>query len=357
MVNIRSLLILIAVTAVLGFFAFWDDKPEDAISTEALNAQILLPSLAAQINNVTKIQVQTNAETFSIEKQENTWVIPSKDKHPANVTEIGNFLLGMASLKKVEAKTSKAENFSQLEVNTPLEDESKATQISVFADEDKILTDLIAGKSRIARSDSNERETYVREQGKDQVWLVQGDWEIKKTTNDWLHTKVLNLGAADVASVVVNHPRGESVEISKDTAEAAEYQLAHIPDEQKIRYQFALNDIAGVFSGLTFDDVRSRDGLSFEGVTGVVTGFDGLKISFTTAEQDDASWFAFAAAVDKDDLKERVQELNDRWKNWAYRLPDFKKNNILKPMSELIEAKEPPAEADTPLAAEKTDGG
>jgi hypothetical protein len=159
--------------------------------------------------------------------------------------------------------------------------------------------------------------------------------------------------------------------------------LTDVPADKKMKYEFAVNDVAKSFSNLDLDDVAKVDDVDFSGSKkAVMDSFDGLRITLQATEKDDITYARLQAEFDPalvnenqpgtnieaetepatntenesateteaqvqatlksaDEVQQEVEILNARWSGWAYQLPDFELNNIFKSLDELLEDIEP----------------
>jgi hypothetical protein len=179
----------------------------------------------------------------------------------------------------------------------------------------------------------------------------------------------------------VRHDDGETISISKESAEDGNFTVEDIPDGRELSYATVANGMAGVLKGLTLEDVRPA--LELDPVsTTVFTTFDGLVI--TVRRYQDAAvvegdggeaWFAIDAEVapptaeeamesvadeavaddvaiddttgeepaeSSDDLspEETAADLDARHAGWQYKVPGYKANLIARRWDDILKAPE-----------------
>ena len=360
----KSLIILAIVAVVLIAAALWSrEKPQTATSEE----ELLLPDLMANINAVKTINFKSAGNTFSVQKSEDGWELDQKDGYAADTEKVRAMLLGMARTKRLEAKTKNPDLYGKLQLEDVDNEGAQSVLISLVDDKNKLLADVVFGKSQSAKAGPAQREYYVRVGDDPQSWLVQSDFELVKDASQWLLQEVLAIDESRIRSAEVNHEDGTTIEVQRDSSGETNFTLVDIPEGRKVKYEFSVNDVANSFANLKLQDVSKVDEIDFsDAKRAVVQSFDGLMVTLETAQKDDVTYARLNAefsseSVEKndsaenakaetesadqstntintiDEVKQEVERLNARWSGWAYQLPDFELNNIFKPMDELLE--------------------
>ncbi len=375
MLRNKSLIILAITAIVLVAVAMWSrNEPTEIQSSDN---KLLLPDLMAKINAVKSINIKSADKEFSVQKTDNGWAIDQKNGYPADTEKVRALLLGMARTKRLEAKTKNPELYAKLQLQDVDNESAKSILVSLVGDTDESLADVVFGKSQAAKADSGQREYYVRISDDPQSWLVQSDFELEPDAASWLAREVLKLDESRIRSAVVNHDDDSTVQVQRESSSEANFALADVPENKKIKYEFAVNDVAKSFSNLDLDDVVKADDVDFSAAKkAIMQSFDGLRITLEAAEKDDVTYARLQAEFDPslvsedqssaekkpeqdanaqdenstetgvqvqatlksaDEIQQEVETLNARWSGWAYQLPDFELNNIFKPLNELLE--------------------
>ncbi|MDH3694295.1 MAG: DUF4340 domain-containing protein [Gammaproteobacteria bacterium] len=366
----KSLVILAFVAVILVAAAMWSrEKPQTARPSDDL----LLPDLMTRINSVSTIKFKSADNEFSIQKLENTWGVDQKDGYTADTEKVRSLLLGMARTKRLEAKTKNPDLYEKLQLQDIDKEGAQSVHVRLIGDEDTALADVIFGKNQSAKVDPTQREYYVRVGDDPQSWLVQSDFDLVKDAKQWLRQEVLVVDESRIRSAEVIHEDGTTIKVQRDSSDETNYTLSDIPESRKIKYEFAVNDVANSFANLNMDDVVKADDIDFaDAEKATMQSFDGLQISLETAQKDDVTYARLQAELvdnntseaseEKDEnrrseddaatdserqptatlksveeVKQEIEMLNARWSGWAYQLPDFELNNIFKPIDELLE--------------------
>ncbi len=373
----KSLIVLAIVAIVLVAAAMLSrERPETATPENDL----LLPELMDNVNSISTIRLQTADAAFSVQKSGAGWSIDQQDGYPADTEIVRSLLLGMARTKRLEAKTKNPDLYEKLQLEDVEEEGSQSVLVSLLDDKNDSFADIVFGKSQAAKADPAQREYYVRVGDDPQSWLVQSDFDLVKDASQWLPQEVLAVDESRIRSAEVTHEDGTTVKVQRDSSEETNFVLSNIPEGRKLKYEFAVNDIANAFANLNLEDVVKVGEIDFTNAKKAkMRSFDGLQITLEAAEKDGSTYARLQAefdpeSVDKndseagteikqdtgsdtesasvveeqpspalksaDEIQQEVATLNTRWTGWAYRLPDFELNNIFKPMDELLEEAE-----------------
>ncbi len=400
----KSLLILVVLAAVAVAAVVMLQRGE---RPAAPSASLLYPELMPAINDVAAVEVQTAEERFTVVREGGRWVVPEKAGYPADADVVRRFVIGAAELRVLEPKTANPELHAELGLEDVDSDGAKSARVVLRDGEQRVLADLIVGKSRPGKADPDQRELYVRRSGETQTWLVEGDAEVQRRAVAWLEQDILDLERARIRRAEVDHADGDDVVVERDNPRQSDFVLLAVPDGKMVQYQFSVNEIATSFTTLRFDDVAPATDVDFSAqrvATATLDTFDGLRVRMELVPRDGQRYVRLTAEFDAeraqhagagaaagsadaasetavgegaaaapaesaaqatepmsaDEVREEVDRLNAAWAGWAYRLPDFRVDNIFKPMAELVadpEQAEAPAVETPPAGAERGDGG
>ena len=230
MKNLRNfiLLALAAAAAVYGTVAL---KPSP--KTVPQSGELVFPGLLEKLNDTASIDGASGGETYKLAVSDGQWVLPDKDSYRADSQSVRQLLLGVASLERVEPKTSNPALYEKLGLVDPSDAGSDARAFTVSDGSGAKLAELIIGDSKPSRGDPQLTEFYVRFPGDDQSWLVQGKLPSAKSAPDWIDKTILDIPAVRVRSVSVAHPDGETVTVSKADAADQTFTLEDVPEGAK----------------------------------------------------------------------------------------------------------------------------
>ncbi len=364
--NIKSLSVLVVVTVVVVIVAVSLTQTK----VTPLKKGKLFPQLAATIDQVTMVNVQTNTETVTMIRDENwNWQMQEKHNYPVETDKVNNLLLAMTELTILEAKTRNSALYSKIGVDDVSVSDAQSVVLTLKTNSDS-LASLIIGNSQIAKIDSTRNEIYVRKPDDKQVWLVLGKLSVEKQLTDWLERQIVDIENDKVRQVTI----GKDILIFKDTPDDEEFQLANLPANGMVKMPYMLKNIATTLSNLEFDDVIEADKLELKPeTTAIFTTFDGLEVTMQVAKQNDKSYATFIAkfnpetvlviakesdpkeedskSEEKVDVHKQVESLNTKFAGWAYELSEFKVDDLAKKREELITIVEPKEELATPTTS------
>ncbi|MCV6638985.1 DUF4340 domain-containing protein [Candidatus Albibeggiatoa sp. nov. NOAA] len=351
-------LMLLAVIALIAVGIVVELNTQTT-SPEQSTPDKLFPNLMDKLNDVDNIEVTNNSEKFTVQFASEQWGLAEKQGYPVKEENVRNVLLGVASLAILEPKTQKPENYAKLGVQDVTEENSDSTLLTLKQG-DTVVSSLIVGYDRIARSDNTLREIYVRKPDEAQSWAVEGLLNLEKTSKDWLEKIIINVEGNRIREAVISENGAELVRIFKQQPSDNDYQMANLPEKAMISSSYSINQIAHFLANLNMEDVSVSDSLGAE-VVGreiVFTAYDGLQVTLNLVKQNDVYYAKFAAAYVEPtavevvegqeapslkspvEVQQEVAELNEKLASWVYELPRYKANYLFKQPTDLYKIEE-----------------
>ena len=264
--TLRLLGIVVAFLVVVLFLMERGGETDAPVAGEAL-----LPAFRDAANDVARVQIErADAETVVIQRIDGEWRLPSRNDYPADIGRIRELLLALADAKVVEAKTANPDLHDRLGLDTPFTDTSKGVIVSAVSGDDEfrvVIGNAAQGSYR-----------YARRYEEDQTWLIDQDPDIPQNAGDWLLADIVDIDSSDIQSVSITHPDGETIAISKASADDTNFDVADIPEGRELSYSTVANGIAGALNDLDLDDVRPAADAD-SAVAAVFTTFDGHEVT------------------------------------------------------------------------------
>ncbi len=353
--NSKSLLVLLAAL-VIGVVAYYNSSTKQ----QSVDANTyLVPSLAANLNNVTKFTVSEVGNTLlsEISKTDKGWVVNNRDGYPANIKAIRIMLNNLAEAKLVEAKTSNTENYFKLGVEDISHEKAQGILFSLEGLSES--NEIIIGNN----GSSGKNTQYIRRKDQQQSWLINKRLNLNRDVTDWLQKDILDIPPERIKTVQIKHPDGSEVNIANDGEEEYEYTLdASAPEGMKIS-ESEIYQVANALSSMQLRDVMTFSRLNTESITPVVTSFktyDGLTITtkayaieldkfftievdFSAEDIDESAVKAADNTTKHEDIAtdaamhlnpEAAAELAEKSKQklsgWAYMLPSITQDSLIK---------------------------
>lgn len=385
--NTRTLSILIIIALGVGLAALWTTfQTGPADTAEDLDAK-MFPLLEEQVDQVTKVTLtKAGGETIATLRSENgSWAVDEKDGYPANRQELSKLLQQLADAQRVEEKTSNPELYSRLSVQDLDQPDAKGVLVEVTGLSAPLR--LIVGKNNPQAGQT----TYVRLVDDPQSWSIDREITPPMDTLGWLDRELLDIESGRIQRVVIHHPDGETLTVSKDSPEQENFTIEGIPADRKPSSEAIANSLGSVLSGLSLEDVRAaqqpESALEDDPVRVVYQTFDGLLIEATVAANRDDGLVQFSVRFDEQfrdseaepetnpaaeaagespaaeeteaiaeqdsklqsppDVEEMARSLEERLAQWVYRVPEYTLENMVKRMEDLLAPTEGSGNAST----------
>jgi len=340
--TLRTLAAIVVGLVAILYFLETDDR-QDMVT----DGNLLLPDLKARINEVTAVVVTRagDDQPTRVVNEEGQWLVAARDGYPASVGAIREVLLALADARIIEEKTSNPELYGQLGVQGPGVDGGESIELVLTTPDSDYR--LIVGKS------AQQSYRYVRIADAVPSFLIDRNPEIPDSPGDWLRQEIVDIDASRVRTISIVHADGDTIRISKESKDLTDFSVDNIPDGRELSYASVANGIAGALADLTLDDVRRHaDGNPI--ATTTYETFDGLRITISAVEDDDTDWIGFSAdsfaietedegdgeepASEEPDASQEAADINARVAGWQYRLPDFKKNTLMRRWDDLLKS-------------------
>ncbi len=288
----RTIKILGVAVVVLFAAVFLIDRQRGSGGSET--NELLFPDLKGQLEAITDVTLTDGDGEVTITREGDRWVVPGKGGYPADTGALRDLLVAIAEARKVEQKTSNSEYYDRLGLLPPGEEEGSGTLVET-AGEGAAAFALILG-------DSAQREyRYARIPDEAQSWLIDRNPDLPDDAAGWLVADIVDIPSSRIRSVTITHADGETIHLSKATADAANFELEGIPEGRELSYASVGNSIASAIAALTLEDVRpaaageaSEDALT---ATTVFTTFDGLQLTVDSTTANEATWISLEAAA------------------------------------------------------------
>ncbi len=334
--------IRVAVSTVVALAAVAVSLGRDTGYRPAAGAgEKVFPGLLERVNDVAGIVIESAGGKITLENGVRGWIVKDREGYPARTVKIKRAVLGLAQLQLSEAKTRRKEKFAKLELQDLGAEGAKSKRVKLFDGAGKVVADLLVGKRRGTLAGTPGGGLYVRKPGDPQTWLAAGDANFSGTQETWLERKIISIKDARVRTVVIRHPDGETVKLSKAAEKTKDFDLEELPEGKKVTLQFDLNAIGAALSDLQLDDVRKDAGGSGGGFDDDATTaaefltFDGLFVEVRIIKRDGAHWIRLEATG------EAAEEITKRTKGWIYKVSDYTASTLTKRLADLIEDVKP----------------
>ena len=312
----------------------------------------VLPGLADKLSQVEQVELKQGKALIRLARQGDHWVAPDKAGYPAKFESIRRNLVALADLKTLEAKTTRAELYSRLQLEEPTGDGAKSVGVALKDAKGGTVAELIVGKRRSNLSGGADR-TYVRRAGDNQAWLAEGNLDLRVDAAEWLERDIVNVAGQRIREAVNVLPDGKRLTVRRDKPEDSDVKIVGVAADAKIKSQYSVNAVAGALESLTLDDVRPASELEFMPAGGWAEfkSADGLVVKVEIANKDDKAWLRFTAsyqsppanatpapdAKSPEQVQDEVTAINARVGGWAYQVGQYKLEKFQTKLSDLLE--------------------
>ena len=138
--------------------------------------------------------------------------------------------------------------------------------------------------------------------------------------------------------VVIRHPDGETVTVSKPSPAAGSFVMADIPSGMRLQYASDANNLGAVLQQLEMDDARRAKNVPVDWSSAIVAEietFDGLRGVVETVARSDRHLLRIRFTGEGKSATE-ARELNRRTSEWLYLMPKYEVVPMLRRMRDLL---------------------
>ena len=356
----KNFVALCVVTVVAVVIAGWIVASRPIVEASDFDGTLAFTDLVDRLNDLNAIQIRHKDGTFNLQSTESGWVFVERDNYPVQTDKIGELLVKLSRMEKVEPKTKLPERFDRLDLVDPSEKEdSRAKEVVLLDSNGETLASLLVGKRKFTLG-SSEGGTYILLPDDPQAWLVTGELNPGSRARDWLVREISDIKDDDIKRITITHPEGEVLVVSKDNPDQSNYGVEDIPAGMELRRDTIANDTGRVLSNLLLDDVKEAAAVEFpadQTIKATFEGFSGFVVSVELIEDGDQNWLRFrgdASAVqplednqsnpepaESEDSEAKdwvaiIAELNKQTKGWAYQLPGYEVSGIKNRMADMV---------------------
>ncbi len=353
----QSHVIALGVVAVLAVGGAVGVSLSGSGSNAPSASERVFPGLAGRVNDVASLTVARKEDSVTVARKGDAWVVPAKHDYSAAFDKVRRLLLELSDLRPLEQKTSSPALFASLELEDLSQAEAKSTLVTLKdANGGEVLSTYV-GKQRFGKGAGGDG-TYVRRAASNETWLAKGRVQPDKGVLSWLDKNLADVARERVSAVVVVQADGSKVEATRAKATDKNFSLKNpVPAGKKVKSEWDINNLAGPFERLELEDVRPLSEILVVagGPHAEITTFDGMTVRSDLVEADGQTWVKLSARYAEpaaapseeetkegklkspDEVKKEVEALNAKLGAWAYRLADWKTDNLRKKLSDLVE--------------------
>ncbi len=327
----RGLLMLATVTAIVAascWIALGKRYQESTLGQH--EGKLVFPELQSQVNTISDIEVTRSTGQFVLSRQGNGWANMGIGGYPAQAAHIDQVIAALAGLRYVAPKTER----NHLHPKLGVEDVAAgavSTRVAIRNTTGALLADVIVGKPKQGGRASDQKGGYIRLPGDQRSWLAEGSPDVRFDAVEWSDREVINLEANGLTNLTLRHADGDVVALSRNKPTAPKLNLKDPPAGTKVRHQFQIDYLAGLFEAVRFDDAKPirADDLEMNPAFDVTAQSEGgLIVSLRAGEpeEDGSVWAVIDAEIAEiepwsDQTKQDAARIDASFGGWAIRLP------------------------------------
>jgi hypothetical protein len=317
----------------------------------------LFNAMRDDINAITHITITASGDEViaTLTQQGDEWRVAERDGYPADAGKLRQVLLGLADARLVEAKTANPAYYPRLGVEDITAEDAGGVLVEVATESNQynvIVGDQTQGDYR-----------YVRRAGEAGSWLIDQNPEVPSQTAAWLNDAIIDVEAALVHSVDIEHPDGETIRLEKATVGQTDFTVTEVPAGRELSFASVGNVVGGVLDNLTLDDVGPAAAPGAAMITTTYRTFDGQVIRISGEASDSEYWIQVAASYDaeltarlsapldeaggeaptvnsQENVSAAIEALNQRTQQWRYQIPQYKYEQLTRRWEDLLKATE-----------------
>ncbi|MBM3490783.1 MAG: DUF4340 domain-containing protein [Alphaproteobacteria bacterium] len=363
----RGMLILATVTALAVAGAVATVLGERGGDLAAAPAQ-MFPGLLDRVNDVHSIKITAAEGSFTVRRgQGDDWHLVERSDYPVKYEKVKQLVVGLASLRPLEARTARPEMHHRLRLAEPSGQANaldKGVAVQLLDKSGQPLEGAMIGKTRSIATSDREGWYYVRRLGDNQAWLASGRIEVWDKATAWLDTELMVIARPRIERAVSEQLGGEKLTVFREAPSEANFKVADVPAGKKVAYDTAPNSLGAALGFLGFDDVKREGDVDFSKLAhATFTTFDGLRISIeldASNPEEAARWARFRVEAGErsakleswpeaerkdlksaEDVAKEIAAINKRVAGWAYLLPKYKASDLLTDAGRLLIDEQP----------------
>ena len=327
---------------------------KDGSSEKSVADTLLMPTVAARINDVNRVEIVTAGNTIiaTLVRAGGVWQLEQMGGYRADWSTLQALLAALAQATVIEPKTDNPDYYSRLGVEDVSAADAGSVLVRISVGDQ--TTGLLIGN----RSQGRQGQ-YVRLQDVAGSVLVDREFEVPGQTLDWADTGIIDVNSSEVAEVEVIHPTAERILVMRISADQTDFDLAGPPSDREIKSSWAVNSLGSVFSLLNMETVQPEGDIDWtDAVKMRLLMFSGVEIMADLVEQGDEYLLRLQAShpgasvvqdesgdwvaqqeIEKqaaEDVAKAVGKINQKVKGWAYGISKQKFEAMVKKPEDLL---------------------
>jgi hypothetical protein len=314
----QALVLAVIATLTIGLGAWLSQRP----SNDKFEAVLMFDDLKKFANQVNSVEIK-NAQgvLYSIKKTDERWLANfelERPAYPISQTKLTDFIKSMISIKLVEAKTSKQQNYARLGLQPIDIDDSMASLVTLKTDE-KSWQVLVGSKVSLGGGQ------YVLKTGDVQSWKTDKTITLPIDKFSWLKKPILPYQSHDIRSV----SRVDSQDWHIVRSVSGNFELINMPKDEELVYASILNSIVGSLTSLDFEQLFAADEFFLKPIKVLtqleVSTEDKNVFQVVVSELDDKHLVSFSS-----------ESNSEYWQQWYYQISNFSAKQLVRTSNDFL---------------------
>jgi len=241
--RLKTILVTVAVLAVLSIGAYFARRPAPATANDArVNQPLVAPDT---IEKAAKLRISDAGKTVELARQpDGSWRVPSYYDMPADFNKLSGFVANLTDAKIQRLVTTNPERINRLEF--------KDTKIELLDRADQVLFTATLGKNAEVGGGR-----YVRLGNEPKAYHTNLSAFLDADPKNWASAELFNLKADDIATVEIPFADGGPVTVSRAKKEDP-WSAENAPAGKQLKAD-KVSSLLSSLTGLRFSDTTPLD--------------------------------------------------------------------------------------------------
>jgi Domain of unknown function (DUF4340) len=288
---------LAAITLITTVAAVLAVLSQPAATTLRFVNEPAFPALRDNPDAVAKVTLATPEGTITLVRETgDRWSALERYGYPVDRKRVRDLVVALADMRLIEPKTAQPERYGRLEVEAPDAEKAQSRLVRLEAADGKVLAEAIIGKQRYRLTGTEPSGTYLRRPDEAQSWLASGGVQIEPAVAEWLEAEIVDVDPKAIRRIVIERAGEPGYVAARDKPED-NLRLVGLTDDEALKEDADLGQLAGALSSVRFEDVKPRDQVTWpaEHNTARIQTFDGVELTVRLAQIDKEYWATFDA--------------------------------------------------------------
>jgi len=352
--NIKTFIVLVIVLGgLIAAAVFLNKKPETRVRVAGVSGGDAVFS-ELDVNNINAIDLGLMTSTIRLVRAESGWVSESMFKYPADFSKIAGFLRTLNELKVGQVLREGEAAPADLGLDPAVPNPDRIAVTLAYGN-GKAPVSFTLGASKESRPDPSvgfaaPQGRFMQKADGPVIQISESFMELGGSADSWISRDLLQVGADQIASVEVTTTNGSLV-LSQDSS--GPYKLADQGENEKVDDAAA----ARLFQGIQW---LSFDGVVDPGLSDLDAGIQEFDVAKYTTKTGivyqldigrDPGTGSRTMRIKVSDQSEggvnavQVEELNQKFSGWRYRMPAGSLSQIVASRESLIAKPAEPEQA------------